>query len=259
MSYTRYIHNVSGSTKTYRGVPIADDAFYEIEPANLTWYQSSDAIAEDLASGDIRMSADGLTDYATTPAKNIAFLLGFYGVDPNTGSPTVSTRKLPPSWYMQYREIAFETATLNSVHDKDKERNDLGATTIKYYDDSFVELTSPSQATLDSDCAVTVVKFQPSTEWGVRAVLLGHKEATTNHIYVNADVNVLVAPSTYSTLPQANGGLDLYFVGPYEHKGVKDENFVFFTSNDFIEFHIDHGIGVKHEIQCIMDIALPMS
>lgn len=76
MSYTRWIHNVSGGQKTYRGVPIADNAFYEIQPGNLTWYQSSDDVIADLGSDDIRMSADGTTDYSTSPAENTAYLLG---------------------------------------------------------------------------------------------------------------------------------------------------------------------------------------
>lgn len=76
MSQTRYIHNISGGQKTYRGVPIADGAFYEIELANLSWYQTSDDVLADLAVDEIRMSADGTTDYSTSTSKNIAYLLG---------------------------------------------------------------------------------------------------------------------------------------------------------------------------------------
>lgn len=76
MATTRYIHNISGEEKTYRGVPIADGAFYEIKLANLNWYRTSDAVMADLASGDLRMSNDGVTDYSTSAADNISFLLG---------------------------------------------------------------------------------------------------------------------------------------------------------------------------------------
>lgn len=71
----RWLHNISGGEKTYRGVPIADTAFYKIELANLGWYQTSDDVITDLGNDDIRMSSDGATDYSATPASNVAYLL----------------------------------------------------------------------------------------------------------------------------------------------------------------------------------------
>lgn len=259
MSYTRWIHNVSGGQKTYRGVPIADNAYYEIAAGNLTWYQTSDAIMADLGSDAIRMSANGTTDYSTSAAQNIRFLLGDPAVDPETGAPIVTTKKLKPGWYFQYREIAWTTAKLNSVHDKDKTRTDLQTTTISFLDANRNEIVNPTQTQLDTTCEFTVVRFAPPTDWGVRSVTIGHKDAISQHVYVNADINILVDPApVYLTLPQANGGLDLFFVGPNQHKGVEEEGFTYFTSNDFIEFDVDHGIGIKHAIQAILALALPI-
>ena len=180
-------------------------------------------------------------------------------VDPDTGAPLISTKKLRDGHYFQYREIEFETSKLNSVHDRDKAGNDLGTTTIKFLDSNRDELVSPTQETLDSSCAYTVCRFQPSGDWGIRGVTTGHKAATNENIYVNADVNILVHPApVYLTLPQANGGMNLYYVAPYEHRGVSEDNFVYFTSNDFIEWDITHPTGHNHRIQCILQLSLPI-
>ena len=57
-----FIHNVSDSTKTYIGQPIASGAFYAIPESRLSSYAESEDVLSAVMSGDITISLDGVND-----------------------------------------------------------------------------------------------------------------------------------------------------------------------------------------------------
>lgn len=203
----------------------------------------------------LRSDTADMTDYvANYQGKGVPSF-----VDTDTGATTVSTKKLKPGFYFQCREIEWETGKLGSVHDKSLDQVDLGMTTLKFYDSSRTELVSPSQATLDSQCRYTKVIFNPAKEWGIRALLISHAEAVTQDCYVYGEMNILVDPApVYLTLPQADGGLNLYFLAPHGNVGVDEDNFTYFSQYDFLTLWTYHPTGFNHRIQAKLKIALPI-
>ena len=75
----------------------------EIDVGNLVAFQKSNDVLTKLANGDLILS-DGVKDLALSDA--LDHLKGFYQkspLDPDTGMPSVSTKKLPPGWYPELR------------------------------------------------------------------------------------------------------------------------------------------------------------
>lgn len=57
-----YIHNISNSTKTYGGQPIASGDFYSIPESRLSSYAESDVVISAIMIGDAAISLDGIND-----------------------------------------------------------------------------------------------------------------------------------------------------------------------------------------------------
>lgn len=71
----KWIHNISGGTKTYNGIPVNHNAFLKINFVSLKAFQKLQSLRQDLLSDAVRMSADGVNDFSTTPIDNEDFLL----------------------------------------------------------------------------------------------------------------------------------------------------------------------------------------
>lgn len=258
---SKYIHNTSGAQKSYQGRPIADGAFFEIEPVNLVAYQSDTDLIGDLAAGTVRMSGDGSTDYSIDGAANVRFLLAQNTHDADTGVVATTPRLLKDDWFLQHREFEFNLSTMNSVHDKDRNGNDLGDTTLKFYDASWTELTT--QAAIDAGCVHTVVRFQPSTEYGVKACYCTQIVQPTSNIYAYVSLvtpTELPSPNPSAVFaPMGNGGFNMAFVAPAGRIGLDEPSYIFLQAAQYIRWQFDHAVGETHRIQCVMELSHPNS
>lgn len=61
----KYIHNVSGTEKTYQGKVISDGSYYLIPPPLFTEFSEDSSLKADIESGEVKMSRDGLVDLDT--------------------------------------------------------------------------------------------------------------------------------------------------------------------------------------------------
>lgn len=59
---TKWIHNVSQEIKEYQARPIAVDAYFEIKESLEVLYKSDIDLINDILSGDVKMSKDGVSD-----------------------------------------------------------------------------------------------------------------------------------------------------------------------------------------------------
>ena len=245
MATTRYIHNISGAEKTYRGVPIADGAFYQIELANLSWYQSSDDVLADLAADAIRMSADGVTDYSTSTADNIAFLMGSEPALKDSDGATISRTKLTTSgWHYHMYGFEFRIGTLNSVVDSG------GFVTIKYYDDDDVELTTQLQ--IDTDCVKTVVEWTPTYDYDI----IGGQVWNRSTLSSDCHMDVKAAPGLADTEFIKNINLRYIQNSSISTDGRTPKRMTYISglkANTF-QFTFSHNVGLDHNIQIAMEL-----
>lgn len=72
----KYIHNLSGSTKTYVGTEIIDGAYFQIPSMKLSKYSEDEKLISDIVSGAVKMSRDGVSDFDDS-ALAIKFLMDF--------------------------------------------------------------------------------------------------------------------------------------------------------------------------------------
>lgn len=69
----KYIHNISGESKTYQGKTLSDGEYYLIPPPLYTEFSEDSDLLSDIMSGDIVMSRDGVADL-TTVENSLALL-----------------------------------------------------------------------------------------------------------------------------------------------------------------------------------------
>lgn len=62
-----FIHNISDSEKTYIGIPIDVNAFYQIPSEMLTHYSVNEELLTDIMNGDASISIDGVSDIDSKP------------------------------------------------------------------------------------------------------------------------------------------------------------------------------------------------
>ena len=75
---SKYIINNSGSEKTYKGIPIADGASFQIAMDRWPAFASCDPLVEDVGAGIVDMSVDGVTPLSI--AKGLELLVTVYPV-----------------------------------------------------------------------------------------------------------------------------------------------------------------------------------
>ena len=251
---SKYIHNISGETRTYRGVPIADQAFYLIDPANLVWYQTSSEVLADMGAGDLRMSSDGSSDVSTEIAKNINFLVGEQNpIDTETSGISFTPKYAPTGWKQQIFELEFETSKLNSIHEKDENNNDIGWSSLKFYDSSNVELTT--QAAIDTSCVKTVHDWSPTIDFMIKGGFLAQISSPSSDVYVWTIAVPDLAPVVF-----AQGGINLAYLDAKSRTGLDGVAGSILKYNDpvpgtnVIRTVVRHPAGFKHRIQCIFDM-----
>jgi hypothetical protein len=103
----KWIHNISGSSKTYQGQEVLDTAFLQIQSNLENEFNQDLTLIGDLASSAVRMSSDGVTDYSTNGSQNIDFLKGLVN--------SVSISSVPP--------FGAKSAVINGVLKKFYARN----------------------------------------------------------------------------------------------------------------------------------------
>lgn len=159
----KYIHNLSGEEKVYHAAAIADGAFHLI-PAHLEAdHRSNTTLLADLVAGTVRMSSDGVTDYSSSPAVNVNYLLGVPSSLDSDGAPLVRTKIAPAGWHYQLHGVELTTSLLPGYYNHDVSGTDYGFITIKHYDASGALLTT--QESIDTDCVKTVMDWEPTWDY----------------------------------------------------------------------------------------------
>lgn len=258
MSLPRYIHNISGTTQTYRGVPITAGSFQLIDPANLGWYQQDDLFITDIGNSVIRMSADGSTDYSTSTAANLAFLLGSTPNPTDTdGTPLARAKITRAGWHYQDDVIEWITSLKDSEFNSDKNGNDLGSVTLQFYDSNDTELTD--QVAISANCVKTRVTWEPGYNLEIIGGSLHQAGVPTSDIrlWVTAVPDLTVVQG--GSVPFVQGGLNIKYLGmgkihTMDGRTPKFMNYdTTYHSNKF-EIICKHSAGVQHPIMLIIQL-----
>lgn len=162
-------------------------------------------------------------------------------------------------WHYQAHCVEFETSKLNSLHNKDRDGNDFGFATIKYYDPNDDELVSPTQATLDSSCVKTEVKWAPSYDFEVISgqIRQAAQGPDGSYLYVSLFAPTgLAAPNDLLEIPFVEGGINLNYIGADEilRTDGRAGKLVQGTLGQHFKTFVNHAVGSNHKVSVIYEI-----
>ncbi len=241
---SKWIHNKTGAERTYEGVPIADDTFYQIPSAMLSEYQNNADLLADLAAGTAAMSSNGTDEIDGNESQHVAFLLSL-DLSPKDadGTPLTHTKHTKTGWHYEPRSLDFVTSKHLSLYNRKHDGNtmsdgtDYGDATLKFYDDAGVELSYQQtgheeetdgqfQTRLSMYCVRSIMDWQPTYDMDIIGGILMVRGAPVVDTYMWT----IVAPD----IPEFMGGSVPHVAGGW--------NLSFFTANDKI---IVNGRGSK--------------
>lgn len=257
VNQTRYIKNTSGSVTYYLGVPIEDGAFYQIPAEKYATYSNLDALITDISNGDAGISYDGETVISGV-SNQLNALKGFATPIDSDGVALARTKMTQSGWHYQMYGFEFQTATLNSVVNNDVDGSNLGHVSIKFYNNSDVELTAGTQLELDLDCVKTVIDFEPPWDYEIiggqfRQLALPGSDLRM-HVVAVPDLTLEQGGS----VPFVNN-VNLKFVGTEDMiqtdgRTSKKLTYDAVYHTNKIRFIFEHGLLLNHKIHLMIEL-----
>ena len=176
----------------------------------------------------------------------------------SNGISLARTKITKSGWHYQIHGTEFTSAKLNSIYNKDEDGNDLGFTTIKYYDVNDVELVAGTQAELDTDCVKTVFTWEPDQDIDVIGGVLEQPTPTTNDVrlWVTAIPDL---PAPNGSVPFTTGGINLkYISGNIDIDGKTAKTLPYNATYHTNKFRITvrHDAGDKYPVHMLFKIYL---
>lgn len=177
--------------------------------------------------------------------------------DPETGGLQTSPKYAPKGWSQQLFETEFETSKLNSIHEKDINNNDIGWSSLKFYNASGTELTT--QNDIDTNCVMTILDWMPDQDYMILSGEVGQLTVPVNSIYAWVVAAPDIPAEMGGSVVFCEGGLNLSYVpapGKIGLSGVSGTrlNYNGGIGSNKIRFIFRHPAGVKHKFQAILNI-----
>jgi hypothetical protein len=194
------------------------------------------------------------TDFETNykPAGNAVL------VPKDTDGVHLSRTKITQSgWHFQLHGTEFITSKLNSAFNEDKDGNDLGFTTLKFYDSGDTELTAGTQAELDANCVKTVFTWEPTQDIDVIGGLLEQPTPADEDIRMWIIAIPNLTPAQGGSVPFTQGGINLrYISGNIDLDGKTAKSLPYdavYHTNKF-EITIKHSTGKQWPLHMLFKI-----
>lgn len=235
------------------GVSISASGQYTIQEQDFSLWAASDNLITLIGNDTITVN-DGSFDLSKSDGINL--IKGLYPQAQTQDTDTSGRQILRiastiKGWHYQAHAVEFQTSKLTGIYNKDKNGNDLGYATTKFYDANGTELTT--QIDIDASCVKTTLTWSPDYDFEMVAGNLRQINRQDTDIYVYVEANVLVAPNTYIDVPFLQGGINMRYIGADEPLKTDGRSSKLFTSNDKFSVICNHGIGVCHKVTIIFE------
>jgi len=150
---------------------------------------------------------------------------------------------------LQCHAIEFATSTVGSVVNIDKNGDDYGFATLKFYDDQDNELTT--QIDIDSDCVTTVLVWEPTYDIDIIGGEMRQKSVPASPVRCNFY-------SVYSGHEFCSGGMNMEYVGAGSAKrmdGRAPKTLPYVEGIGITKFHLvcRHPAGFQHSLMCVLE------
>lgn len=252
----KYIHNKTGSTKTYQGRAIDTGVYYQIPDNLLIEYASDDTVLTDITSGDIAISANGSSDIASI-SEQINFLKSLdLAPKDSDGSPLSRVKITTTGWSYQLHGIEVKTSQLDSIYSKNQDGTNFGFTTLKCYDSNNNQLTT--QEDCDTNCVKTVVDWEPTYDYEIVGGFFKQASIPSSDIRLWV-VGVPDVPAQYGGSKLFTANINLKYVGLEEGIKVDGRAPKYMTYNatyhsNKLRMILKHNAGEKHDVHVVFEL-----
>jgi len=182
------VKNIDSSTHTYCGQEITAGSTYTILDSERISWTVSDTLISDISAdkAEIWDSVAAINTYSD----QINWLKNYdYHPQDSDGSDLCRVKITRTGWGLQCHAVQIETAKLSSIYNRDKDGDDYGFTTLKFYNASDVEITdagaySTHQDHIDALCVRTDLIWEPTFDIEMIGGEFWQATAPTNDIYM---------------------------------------------------------------------------
>jgi hypothetical protein len=252
----KYIHNISGSTKTYRGIEIANGEFYQIPNNLLIGFQTDISVLSDLLSEEIRTSSNGISDYSTIPIVNHNFLLDDNLEVDTEGRQIIRAAAGSKGWTYFAHPIEFQTAKFSSLYEKNYNVSDRSICSIKFYDANNAEVTDSQY---EADVVKTVVLFKPNYDYEMISGYIRQVERPSTDVRVWVVGGIIELGGAY--VKEFAGGINLTYIGADEELRTDGRAAKYMTKDivgvpyqaNQMQIIVRHDAGVQHKIMLVLE------
>lgn len=212
MSYIVKIKNDTITSQTWVGKAFAAAEEYQVSEAKRSKWASNSTLLTAISNSEA-LVGDG-SEYFTDISKALDWLKGTNLTPSDTdGVPLSRTKVTKTGWHYQANSVEFSTAKLSSLVNIDAAGDDLGYTTIKYYDVVGVELVAGTQGELDTDCVKTVITWEPGVDYEIIGGTLYQSAAPSNDVRLWITAVPDLTPAQGGSIPFMEGGMNLKHMG----------------------------------------------
>jgi len=255
---SKYIKNDTGSNQTWVGQLITPSSYYLIQGVEeISWITNSVLLTAIGAGEAVVATANGSGDITDVNlAINYLKDISSAPVDVD-GAPLQRTKITKTGWHFQLHGLEFCTSGLASGFNEDVDGNDLGFTSLKFYNSSDVELVAGTQAELDANCVKTVYDIEIGQDIEVIGGLIEQPALPTTDVrmWVLAIPDLTVAQG--GSVPFTQGGINLrYISGNLDLDGKTPKLLPYSATYHTNKFRIivKHNAGVIHPIHMLFKL-----
>lgn len=254
---SKYIHNISGSQKTYRGFVIEDDVFFQIPTNQIIQFAGDSATLAAIASSEIKMSSDGITNIDDV-GKQLSFLRDDFLFDVDSEGRQVTRQAAAKAgWTILIHNIELETSNLTGLYSKDYLGNDSNGLSVKFYDINNTELTT--QGSIDTDCVKTELIFKPNYDYEILGGNVFHVEEPATDVRLWCIGGMLEGGAAY--VKEMIRGVNFRYISVGDHikidgrttKYMKKDTVGAPYQTNQLKFIIKHNAGLKFKISIAIE------
>ena len=250
-----WVFNDSGTSLTRQGQEITDQSYYQISATErLSWANDSDVLSDIGSAALIMATSNNSGDHITDVADAINYLKNGPTIPVDSEGFPVNKRKITRTgWHLEAQCVEFQTSKLSSIFNEDKDGNDLGFTTIKFYNSSDTELTAGTQTELDNNCVKTVLTWEPGHDYEILGANIEQASTPTTDVRLWVTAVPDLTPAQGGSIPFIQGGLNLRRIGAggelnVDGKVPKLMSYDATYHTNKFEVLVQHDVGVIHPI-----------
>jgi hypothetical protein len=255
-----YVYNNTESNKTWCGQVVAANAYYLIEETKYAVWGGSDVVITDLSSGDLILStAESSSGHISSAAVALERLRGHTSMDAE-GAVFSRTKAAPAGWHFQLRCVEITTSSVSGCFTENVD----GSTSGNFITATFKDIagnTLTTQESVDTDCVLTIVDFEPSWDYEMIGGQLFQSAAPSSRVVLHV-VAVPDVPAAYGGSVEFGKSINLQHIGQagginMDGRASKRLTYSATYHTNKLRMTFRHTAGMQHSCLLVFELFKP--